>query len=57
VLAVYREALAAGRASAALDGQMIDVPVAERAERLLARADAVAGKEAAKREALARLSP
>jgi citrate lyase subunit beta/citryl-CoA lyase len=57
VLAVYREALAAGRASAALDGQMIDVPVAERAERLLARADAVAGKEAAKREALARHSP
>jgi citrate lyase subunit beta/citryl-CoA lyase len=55
VLARYEEALAAGRASAALDGQMIDVPVAERARLLIARADAIAHKEAAKRKALGRL--
>jgi citrate lyase subunit beta/citryl-CoA lyase len=55
VLTLYEEALAAGRASAALDGQMIDVPVAERASRLIARTDAIARKEAHKREALERL--
>jgi citrate lyase subunit beta/citryl-CoA lyase len=55
VLAAYDEAVAAGRASAALDGQMIDVPVAERARRLLARAAAIAGRDRRKREALAEL--
>ena len=53
VLDAYDEAVAAGRASAALDGQMIDVPVAERARRLLARAEAVAEHERRKQEALA----
>jgi citrate lyase subunit beta/citryl-CoA lyase len=55
VLEEYDQAVAAGRASAALDGQMIDVPVAERARRLLARAEAVAERERHKQEALAGL--
>ena len=37
---------AAGRASWSLDGKMIDVPVVERAERLLARHAAIAAREA-----------
>jgi citrate lyase subunit beta / citryl-CoA lyase len=41
----YEEAKAAGRASFALDSKMIDIPVVERAERLLARAAAVAERE------------
>jgi len=42
---------AAGRASFAIDGKMIDVPVVRRAERLLARADAIAEREARKLQA------
>lgn len=42
---------AAGRASFAIDGRMVDVPVVRRAERLLARADAIAGREARKLQA------
>lgn len=37
---------AAGRGSFALDGKMIDVPVVVRAERLLARREAIAAREA-----------
>lgn len=55
VVEVYEEAERRGRASAALDGKMIDVPVVLRARRLLARADAIAAMEARKRAALARL--
>jgi citrate lyase subunit beta/citryl-CoA lyase len=40
---------AAGRASFALDGKMVDVPVVERARRLLARHAAVEAREEAKR--------
>ncbi len=40
---------AVGRGSFALDGQMIDVPVVERAQRLLARFAAIAARETAKR--------
>ena len=40
------KAEAAGRASFAIDGKMIDVPVVERARRLLARAAAIAAREA-----------
>lgn len=43
-----KKAEAAGRASFALDGKMIDVPVVERARRLLQRADAVRRREARK---------
>lgn len=44
----YEEAKAAGRASFAIDSKMIDIPVVERAERLLARAAKVAEREARK---------
>ena len=40
---------AAGRASFAIDGKMIDVPVVERARRLIQRAAAIAAREARKR--------
>jgi citrate lyase subunit beta / citryl-CoA lyase len=43
------KAEAAGRASFAIDGKMIDVPVVERARRLLERAAAIAVREARKR--------
>lgn len=39
---------AAGRASFALDGQMIDVPVVQRAQRLLSRMAAIEARESAK---------
>lgn len=42
------KAAAAGRASFAIDGKMIDVPVVTRAERLLARHAAIRAREAAK---------
>ena len=41
---------AAGRASFAIDGKMIDVPVVRRAERLLARLAAIEAREAKKRK-------
>jgi citrate lyase subunit beta/citryl-CoA lyase len=40
---------AAGRGSFALDGQMIDVPVVERAQRVLSRMSAIEARESAKR--------
>jgi citrate lyase subunit beta/citryl-CoA lyase len=51
VLEENARAAAAGRASFALDGKMIDVPVVERARRLLARAAAIEAREAKKRAA------
>lgn len=42
----YAAARAQGRASFALDSKMIDIPVVERAERLLAREQAIAAREA-----------
>jgi len=45
------QAEAAGRASFAIDGRMIDVPVVERARRLLARLAAIEAREAGKRAA------
>jgi len=53
VIEVYEEAEAQGRASVALDGKMIDIPVVVRAQRLLARAERIAAMEARKRAALA----
>jgi citrate lyase subunit beta/citryl-CoA lyase len=44
------KAEAAGRASFAIDGKMIDVPVVRRAERLLARLAAIEAREAKKRK-------
>ena len=51
VLRESAEAEAAGRASFAIDGRMIDVPVVERARRLLARLAAIEAREARKRAA------
>lgn len=51
VVAENARAEAAGRGSFALDGQMIDVPVVERARRLLARHAAIEAREAAKHAA------
>lgn len=44
IVALDREAAAAGRASFALDGKMIDIPIVQRAEALLARARAIAAR-------------
>lgn len=49
VLEENARAEAAGRASFAIDGKMIDVPVVERARRLLARLAAIEAREAKKR--------
>jgi citrate lyase subunit beta/citryl-CoA lyase len=46
VIALNQEAAAAGRASFALDGKMIDIPIIVRAERLLKRHAAIAAREA-----------
>jgi citrate lyase subunit beta/citryl-CoA lyase len=52
VLALYDQALAQGRASASIDGEMIDVPVADRARAIVERAEAIGARDAAKRAAL-----
>jgi citrate lyase subunit beta / citryl-CoA lyase len=52
VIEVFEEGLARGTASVALDGRMIDIPIVEKAHRLLARASAIAAKEARKAEAM-----
>lgn len=44
VIAADREAAAKGLGAVALDGRMVDVPVVRRAERLLARAEAIAAR-------------
>jgi citrate lyase subunit beta / citryl-CoA lyase len=52
VIEAFEEGLARGTASVALDGRMIDIPIVDKARRVLARADAIAAKEARKAEAL-----
>jgi len=52
VLAIFEEAVRQGRASASIDGEMIDVPVAERARAIVERAEAIAAFEAKKRAAI-----
>lgn len=47
VVALDREAAAEGRASFQIDGKMIDIPVVQRAEALLARARAIAARHGA----------
>jgi citrate lyase subunit beta/citryl-CoA lyase len=46
VINIYEETEAAGRASVSLDGKMIDIPIVERARTLVARAEAIAAREA-----------
>jgi citrate lyase subunit beta/citryl-CoA lyase len=53
VIEVYEEAESQGRASVALDGKMIDIPVVVRAQRLVARAVRIAAMDERKRAALA----
>ena len=53
VIEVYEEAEAQGRASVGLDGKMIDIPVVERARRVVARAERIAAFDERKRAALA----
>jgi citrate lyase subunit beta / citryl-CoA lyase len=48
----YVQAQSEGRASFAIEGKMIDIPVVERAERLLARVSAVDAREARMQAAL-----
>jgi citrate lyase subunit beta/citryl-CoA lyase len=52
VIAAFDEGVARGTASVALEGRMIDIPLAERAHNLLARAKAIEAKEAKKAAAL-----
>lgn len=52
VIAALDAAEAEGRDSVAVDGKMVDIPVADRARRLLARADAIARVETRKRLAM-----
>lgn len=47
IVRMDREAAAEGRGSFALDGKMIDIPIVRRAEALLARAEAIAGRAVA----------
>ncbi|KWV46213.1 host specificity protein [Bradyrhizobium macuxiense] len=44
IVALDRQAAAEGRASFALDGKMIDIPIVQRAEALLERANAIAAR-------------
>jgi citrate lyase subunit beta/citryl-CoA lyase len=46
VVAAYESAEREGRASVGVDGKMVDIPVYERARRLMARAAAIEAKEA-----------
>ncbi len=52
VIAALEAAEAEGRDAVAVDGKMVDIPVADRARRLLARADAIARVETKKRLAM-----
>ncbi len=54
-LTAFEAAQADGRASVGVDGKMVDVPVAERARRILTRAAAIEAKEAKVRAAFAAL--
>ncbi|HZO30126.1 MAG TPA: CoA ester lyase [Chloroflexota bacterium] len=56
VINVYEETEAAGRASVSLDGKMIDIPIVDRARTLVARAEAIAAREARKQVALAAIA-
>ena len=56
VINVYEETESAGRASVSLDGKMIDIPIVDRARTLVARAEAIAAREARKQAALAALT-
>ena len=52
VIETFEEGVARGTASVSVDGCMIDIPFAEKAHRLLARAHDLAAKDARKAAAL-----
>jgi citrate lyase subunit beta/citryl-CoA lyase len=52
VIEAFEQGLARGTASVALDGRMIDIPIVDKAHRVLARASAIAAKETHKTEAM-----
>jgi citrate lyase subunit beta/citryl-CoA lyase len=52
VIEAFEEGMVRGTASVALDGRMIDIPIVEKAHRVLTRASAIAAKEARKAEAM-----
>jgi citrate lyase subunit beta/citryl-CoA lyase len=52
VIEAFEEGLARGTASVALNGRMIDIPIVDKAHRVLARASAIAAKETHKTEAM-----
>jgi citrate lyase subunit beta/citryl-CoA lyase len=52
IIEAFEAGLAQGTAAVAIDGRMIDIPIADKARRLLARAAAIAQKEAQKAAAL-----
>ena len=54
-MTAFEAAQADGRASVGVDGKMVDIPVAERARRILMRAAAIEAKEAKVRAAFAAL--
>jgi len=47
IVDAYREAEHAGSGAVSVDGKMIDVPIVERAQKLLARAEAIRARDAA----------
>lgn len=47
IVDAYREAERAGSGAVSVDGKMIDVPIVERAQKLLARAEAIRARDAA----------
>jgi len=51
VVQAFREGVEQGRAAVNLDGRMVDTPVARRAQRLLATAEAIAERERGRRSA------
>ena len=52
VIAAFEQAEAENRGSVGVDGKMVDIPVVERAQHVIARAEAIDAKEARKRKAL-----
>jgi citrate lyase subunit beta/citryl-CoA lyase len=52
VVTAFEQAEAEKRGSVGVDGKMIDIPVVERAQHVIARAEAIQAKEGRKRQAL-----
>ena len=54
VITAFAEAESAGSASIMVDGVFVDYPIASKAQRIVALADAVAGREAGRSRAAVR---